>query len=235
MPERTIPILPCRSIDATLAFYGALGFEVTYRQERPNTYAAIARGAIELQFFVLKALEPEANWSTCYVIVDDVDRLYEAMTDGLRAATGRVPGHGYPRIGALRDMAYGVRQFVVVDPTGNHIRIGQPIEARPTGTVATMSRLERSLGAAVTLADSKGDPSAAASALDSAFRADPPIAGGVAYRALVLRADLAHRLDHPDEARAWLIQASGVAVPEADEGTTADERRRASELAEALG
>ena len=23
---------------------------------------------------------------------------------------------------------YGVRQFVVVDPTGNYIRIGQPIE-----------------------------------------------------------------------------------------------------------
>jgi hypothetical protein len=35
--ERTIPILPCRSIDATLAFYEALGFENTYRQERPNT------------------------------------------------------------------------------------------------------------------------------------------------------------------------------------------------------
>ena len=42
--ERTIPILPCRSIDDLLAFYRALGFAVTYQQERPNTYAVVVRG-----------------------------------------------------------------------------------------------------------------------------------------------------------------------------------------------
>ena len=130
MTERTIPILPCRSIDDVLAFYEALGFAVTYRQERPNTYAVVARGGIELQFFVLKALDPAASYSTCYVLVSDVDSLYAAFTAGLRAATGRVPTRGIPRIGPLRDMAYGVRQFIVVDPGGNYIRIGQPIEAR---------------------------------------------------------------------------------------------------------
>jgi catechol 2,3-dioxygenase-like lactoylglutathione lyase family enzyme len=235
MAERTIPILPCRSIDATLEFYAHLGFEVAYRQERPNTYAAIVRGGIELQFFVLKPLEPDANWSTCYVVVDDVDRLYEAMTEGLRAATGKVATRGYPRIGALRDMSYGVRQFVVVDPSGNHIRIGQPIDVRPAATPAKASRLERTLTAAVTLADSKGDAAAAAAALDSAFAADPPVEGEVAYRALVLRADLAHRLDLPDEARAWLDRAAGVDVLQDQLAATADERRRAGELAEALG
>jgi hypothetical protein len=50
MSARTIPILPCTSIDATIAFDEALGFAVGYRQERPNTYAAVARGDIELQF-----------------------------------------------------------------------------------------------------------------------------------------------------------------------------------------
>jgi catechol 2,3-dioxygenase-like lactoylglutathione lyase family enzyme len=235
MAERTIPILPCRSIDATLAFYGALGFEVTYRQERPNTYAAIVRGGIELQFFVLKALEPDANWSSCYVIVDDVDALYAAMTEGLRAATGKVTTRGYPRIGALRDMSYGVRQFVVVDPAGNHIRIGQPIDVRPAATPETVSRLERTMTAAVTLADSKGDAAAAAAALDSAFRAEAPVEGALAYRALVLRADLAHRLDRLDEARTWLDRAAGVEVPQADLAATADERRRALELELSLG
>ena len=127
MTERTIPILPCRSIDDTLAFYEALGFAVTYRQERPNTFAAVTRGGIELQFFVLKALDPTANYSTCYVIVVDADALYEHSRPVSGRSLGRLPSRGIP-VGALRDMSYGVRQFVVVDPGGNYIRIGQPIE-----------------------------------------------------------------------------------------------------------
>jgi hypothetical protein len=47
LSERTISIRPCRSIDDVLAFYEALGFGVTDRQERPNTYAVGARGGIE--------------------------------------------------------------------------------------------------------------------------------------------------------------------------------------------
>lgn len=47
-----IPILPCSSIDEALAFYEALGFTVTYRQTKPNTYACVKYGGIELNFFV---------------------------------------------------------------------------------------------------------------------------------------------------------------------------------------
>ena len=89
--ERTIPILPCRSIDDVLAFYEALGFDVTYRQERPNTFAVVARGAIELQFFVLKELDPAASYSTCYVLTSDVDGLYEAFTAGSAGLDGPRP------------------------------------------------------------------------------------------------------------------------------------------------
>jgi len=32
-----------------------------------------------------------------------------------------------PRIGAIGDMSYGVRQFLLTDPGGNIIRIGQPL------------------------------------------------------------------------------------------------------------
>jgi hypothetical protein len=31
-------------------------------------------------------------------------------------------------------MSYGVRQFIVVDPGGNYVRIGQPVEAPPLPT-----------------------------------------------------------------------------------------------------
>lgn len=42
MAERTIPIVLCRSIDEVLAFSVAIGFEVTYQQQRPTTLLAEA-------------------------------------------------------------------------------------------------------------------------------------------------------------------------------------------------
>ena len=48
--EITIPLLPCRAIKEMLEFYRALGFEVTYQQSKPNTYAVVRRGGIELQY-----------------------------------------------------------------------------------------------------------------------------------------------------------------------------------------
>jgi catechol 2,3-dioxygenase-like lactoylglutathione lyase family enzyme len=228
--ERTIPILPCRSIDATLAFYEALGFAVTYRQERPNTYAVVRRGGIELQFFVLKALDPAASYSSCYVLVSNVDELYRAFTAGLGAAYGRAPSRGVPRITPLRDMAYGVRQFVAVDPGGNYIRIGQPIAAQPVPSADEAGRLERSLAAAVALADSKMDDAAAANVLDSALAASYDAPDPVRARALVLRADLAWRLDEPERARRWLDDARSIDLGAADRASLADDLRRADEL-----
>ena len=231
MTERTIPILPTLSIDDTLAFYEALGFEVTYRQERPNTFAVVVRGGIELQFFVLKGLDPANTYSTCYVLVSDVDALYEAFASGLQSALGRVPLRGIPRLGALRDMTYGVRQFVVVDPGGNRIRIGQPIAEQPARRASEASRLERAVVAATTIADSRDDAQAAAAVLDSAFEADPPTVGPLAARALILRADLAMRLGDRDDARRRLVQAMDIPLEDTERGAIGDELRRAEEIA----
>ncbi|SDN11866.1 hypothetical protein SAMN05444921_119106 [Streptomyces wuyuanensis] len=65
MNERTIPILPCRTIEPVLDFYTALGFEVTFRQRSPRPYAVVERGGIELQFFGIKRHEPAESVSTC--------------------------------------------------------------------------------------------------------------------------------------------------------------------------
>lgn len=59
----------------------------------------------------------------CLVDTDDVDRLYVLFTEGLHRAFGSLPVQGIPRIGALADMSYGVRQFLVIDPGGNTIQI----------------------------------------------------------------------------------------------------------------
>ena len=241
MSETTIPILPSRSIDETLEFYGALGFGTTYRQKSPNTYAVVRRGGIELHFFVLAQLAPADNWGTCYVVTSDVDGLYAAFTGGLRTLLGRVPSRGAPRINPLKDMpSYGVRQFVVVDPAGNYVRIGQPLPAGPTGPAVPArsspgrTRLDRALESASLLADSKGDPAAAARVLDGALAAGGDPEPVLRFRALVLRADLALRLDEPGRARD-LLRGAGP-VPAGPDGTAdlADERRRLAELRSAL-
>jgi hypothetical protein len=228
MAERTIPILPCRSIDEVLAFYEAIGFDVTYRQKSPNTYAIVRRGDVELQFFVLKALDPADSYSTCYIITTDVDALYQAFRDGIRATTGKIPLRGIPRIGALKDMSYGVRQFVMTDPGGNMIRIGQPLE-KPLDQPPA-DRLTRALATAILLGDSKEDPLAAARTLDRALAANTTAPPATHYRALVFRADLAQRLNDPVHATTLLASARAIPLTNADRATLTDDLTRAEDL-----
>ncbi|WP_158892981.1 bleomycin resistance protein [Amycolatopsis anabasis] len=234
MTETTIPILPCLSIDETLTFYQALGFEVTYRQARPNTYAAVRRGGIELQFFVLKQLDPTANWSTCYVKTDDVDTLYRDFTEGLRALLGKLPARGVPRVNPVKDLRSGMRQFVVVDPGGNYVRIGQQIGELNNGLAdvrsADQPKLARVLETATIFADSHDDPAAAARLLDRALAEPGPAPDDLRLRALVLRADVAVRLGEDGQARAFLDQAGKIPLGEADSAALSDERRRIRDL-----
>jgi catechol 2,3-dioxygenase-like lactoylglutathione lyase family enzyme len=141
MAAKTIPILPCRSIDENLDFYRALGFAVTFQQQRPNPYAVVERGDITLHFFSIKAYDPAQSYSTCYISTTDVDALYDAFRNGLRVALGTLPTRGLPRIGPLKDTSYGVRQFLVTDPGGNTLRSASP---SPT-TSPTRRRPKRGL------------------------------------------------------------------------------------------
>lgn len=145
MIEKTIPVLPCRSIIETLKFYRALGFEVTYQQEQPSGYAVVQRGDVRLDFFVLPSLDPVQSYATCYILTPDVDTIREAFIAGLRSWLGIVPTSGIPRLGPVEETSYGVRQFIVTDPAGNSIRIGQPIRQRirqPSRNTSTSSGVQ---------------------------------------------------------------------------------------------
>lgn len=85
MTTTMIPILPCRSIDEQAGFYGAIGFEQTYRQTRPNPYLEVRRGGIVLQFYGLKAHGPGSRFDSCYALLDateDIDALHAAFRAG---------------------------------------------------------------------------------------------------------------------------------------------------------
>ncbi len=221
MAERTVPILPCRTLQPVLDFYTALGFETTYLQKSPNPYAAVARGALELQFFGVRHHDPATSMSTCYVVTDDVDALYAAFRAGLKDTYGRIPVRGLPRLGALRDMAYGMRQFLLTDPAGNCLRVGQRIADDVRHDPAPVGTFARALHHATLLADSKEDLAAAARVIDRALRPRTERPAPVELlRLLVLSADVARRRGDEETAAAALARAGAVPL-------SADERRTA--------
>ncbi|MEU6765393.1 VOC family protein [Streptomyces sp. NPDC046853] len=195
MAETMIPLFPCHELDETLDFYTAIGFEVTFRQKAPNQYAVIRRGDMELQFFRLKDYDPQASYSTCYVVTDDVDALHEAFRAGLKQTLGRIPSRGLPRIGTVKDMSYGVRQFLMTDPAGNCVRIGQPIADSFEHAPVPRERYARALHQATLLGESKQDHAAAVRIIDRALAADGTPAPEQLRELRALRAEMAAHLE----------------------------------------
>jgi hypothetical protein len=211
MAEKTIPILPCQTLQPVLDFYTALGFEVTFQQKSPNPYAVVERGGIELQFFGMKKYDPAASLSTCYILTDDVDTLYESFRTGLKAAYGKIPTRGLPRIGPLKDMSYGVRQFLMTDPGGNCIRVGKQTSEDQHHRPAPEETFARALHMATLFADSKEDAAGAAKILDRALALEDEQPTPVQLvRLLELRADIAHRLFDDETAARLLERAAAV-------------------------
>lgn len=164
MGERTIPILPCRDLDEIALFYEAMGFVVTFRQERPNPYMAIQRGGLDLHFFALEGLDPEASMGSAIVLVRDPGALFDAFAGGLRSAFGKLPITGIPRITRPRRKQGMAGGFTVVDPGGNWLRVSSLSEDSETPTEST-GRLDRVLLNATRQGDSHGDIPTAISVL----------------------------------------------------------------------
>ncbi|SOD62878.1 hypothetical protein SAMN06297387_10841 [Streptomyces zhaozhouensis] len=231
MAEKTIPLLPCQTIQPVVDFYTALGFEVTFVQRSPNPFAVVERGDIGLQFFGMKKYEPSQSYSTCYVLTDDVDGLYEAFRAGLKAAYGRIPSRGIPRIGPLKDMSYGVRQFLMTDPGGNCVRVGQPTSEDPSHRPAPEETFARALHNATLFADSKEDPAGAAKIIDRVLALDgerPTPAQLV--RLLVLRGDVAGRLGDETTAVSALKKAAAVRLSGEERRSVSGELERLQDL-----
>ena len=106
------PILPVRDMARSAEFYRASGFDV--REYEDGGYAFVS--CDDDSVFDLDVAEvppnPETNGSGCYLIVPDLDEWHER----LRSA-------GHPVTG-LADQPWGMREFTLTDPDGNHIRFG---------------------------------------------------------------------------------------------------------------
>lgn len=195
---RAIPALPCVSLDDTLAFWTALGFVVTYRQKAPHAYGVVARDGYDLHFFGLKGLDPAAGFSTCLVLMPEVEALHAEFLESLRKALGRSPTKGFPRISRMRP---GQTRFTLTDPNGNSvIFIKYGVEDSDEAEAykdPSLTPLQRAIKLADRLRDFRGDDGAAAKALDVALARPGDEAPADRARALTARAELARALDDP--------------------------------------
>ncbi|MGH3181248.1 MAG: MarR family transcriptional regulator [Streptosporangiaceae bacterium] len=114
--RRFSPIFPVRDLGAALAHYAALGF-VTVAYHEDDAYGFADRDGVGLHL----AADPEHD-TTCsgsaYLYVGDADALYEEWS------RPGIAGHTHP----VEPTPYKLREGSHVDPDGNVIRFGSPME-----------------------------------------------------------------------------------------------------------
>ena len=183
----TIPCLPCTNLKTVFDFYQILGFEITYQQKSPNEYGVLRRSGFDLHFFGLKGLKPEEGFSTCIVVVPEVENLHQVYAEALRKAFGKFPVAGFPRITRMKK---GQGRFTVVDPCGNYVIYVKRSAHEKESRQEDLTGLPKALEMARRLRDESGDDKKAAKTLDAAlgrYRDAPPLerarAFGGAYRA----------------------------------------------------
>lgn len=209
---RTIPTLPCTELDQVLPFYLALGFRQTYRQDRPNPYLALSRSdGCDLHFFGIPDFDPEANWSSVILQVDDTRELYEEFAAGLRALYGKLPLAGLPRITRPRQKQGTARGFSVVDPAANWLRVTAGAEDAGEG-----SRLDRVLLNAARQGDSHGDVGTAISVLEAGLSRHADASDQERLPLLSYLAELLIRKGEHDRARSVLAEIDGLSVDTTD-------------------
>ena len=121
--ERTEPILPSRDLDETRAFYQQLGFVAWFGKGGQWTYEILSRGQLVVHFFAEPGLTPGENETSCYWRVKDADQFHQVCT------ALNLKAEGIPRLTAPVDQAWGMREFSLVDPSGNLVRVGHDLDA----------------------------------------------------------------------------------------------------------
>ena len=228
--ERTYPILPCRELDESIAFYESLGFKRTYRQVRPNPCAVVALEDIQIHLFGMENFNPADSYGSAIITVPDPDGLYHDFAAGLRKAFGKLPVAGIPRILRPRKKYGTVRGFTVVDPGGNWLRIYKLGDTEEEDSAEKAEGLRQVIYVAARLGDAHGDEALALKTLENGltrFTDAQPIDLAKAY---LYRAELAIRINDPARAKSSLKAATSVELTDSERAALEEEFAHATEL-----
>jgi catechol 2,3-dioxygenase-like lactoylglutathione lyase family enzyme len=111
---RAAPTICVRDIDAALAFYaGVLGFTKVFENGDPVGFVVLKRDAAEIHLSLKRDYRP-STVNVAHLFVSDAKALYGVCeTAGVRI------------VKALAEKDYGQRAFVIADPDGNRIDVGE--------------------------------------------------------------------------------------------------------------
>jgi len=214
----TIPILPCVSIEETLLFFQALGFEITYKQTHPYQYGVVERGGHQLHFGRLKGMDAANNFYTgCLIAVPNAGYVYHEMTQRLKQHIGRVPHAGIPRVSRMKP---GTTRFTLTDVSGNSIifvsRSEQDQETWEKAENKNQSKLQRAIAIAIRFRDYKDDDEAAIKTLDAALKKTNNENSVAIAEALIMRIELAERAADSAKITECKLLLTKLNLPERD-------------------
>ena len=113
---RIAAMVPVTDVARSLAFYvGVLGMTEVFRNGDPVGFVILERDAAELHLTLDPGHRATAN-NVAHLIVSDA-----------RALHAHLVAHGVRIAKELRDADYGMRTFVLADPDGNLIDVGQDL------------------------------------------------------------------------------------------------------------
>ena len=105
------PTLPVRAMPEAIAFYETAGFDVA-SYDAGFAFVRYA-GASVFDLALKPDLDPASNGAGCFITTADADQWHT-----------RLGSAGLP-VTAIADMPWGMREFTLTDPSGNHLRIGR--------------------------------------------------------------------------------------------------------------
>lgn len=228
--ERAYPLLPCADVDQAIAFYEALGFRRTYRQTSPNPCAVVQREDLHIHLFGMPNFDPAQSYGSVLVLVPDVDALYHDFAAGMRAAYGKLPVVGFPRMTRPRKKFGTVRGFSVIDVGGNWLRISKLGDNETEEVETKKSGLEQILNVATRLGDAHGDEAKALRTLESGLKKYPDAPALVRAQALLYGAELAIRLGMAARATSYLSSMRAIKLAKKEKAIIAPEHAHIEKL-----
>ncbi len=115
VPDST-PILPVRDIDEAVTFFEGAGFDVRVYEGGGFAFVEYEDESV-FDLDLCERVDPDSNGAGCYLIVTDVDGWH-----------GRLVAAGLP-VTPVEDQPWGMHEFTLTDPNGNHIRVGRSIDS----------------------------------------------------------------------------------------------------------
>jgi catechol 2,3-dioxygenase-like lactoylglutathione lyase family enzyme len=122
-PAHFTPIFSPRDLRRASAHYESIGFS-THPYEGPEQYGFADRDGVGLRLTEQSGHDPSRDAGATYLYVEDADALCEEWT---RPGVAGMTHSGHPT-------EYGLREGAHVDPDGNLIRFGSPVDANNAPT-----------------------------------------------------------------------------------------------------